>query len=31
MRAYIESEWLRKNLHRWSSAITIANQTVFET
>ena len=27
MHAYIESEWLRKDLHRWCGAITIANRT----
>jgi hypothetical protein len=31
MRATIESEWLRKNLYRWRGAITVTNQTVFET
>ena len=30
MRATIESDWLRQNLHRWKGAITIAHQTVFE-
>ena len=31
MRAYVESDWLRKNLHRWRGAITITDQVVFET
>jgi hypothetical protein len=31
MRAYVESEWLRKNLYRWHGAITITDQVVFET
>jgi hypothetical protein len=30
MRAYIESDWLRQNVHRWQGAITITDQTVFE-
>jgi hypothetical protein len=31
MRAHIESDWLRQNIQRWGGAITIQNQTVFET
>jgi hypothetical protein len=31
MRATIESEWLRQNLYRWRGAITVTEQTVFET
>jgi len=27
----IESEWLRRNLHRWRGAMTIRDQVVFET
>lgn len=31
MKAYLESEWLRQNIQRWSGAITIQNQTIFAT
>lgn len=29
MRASIESQWLRRDLHRWRGAIGISNQTLF--
>lgn len=31
MHAYIESDWLLQNIHRWNGTITIQNQVVFET